>query len=535
MKRRILFLFAAAIALAHPMGSFSVNHYTRLEVGPAAVDVTYVLDFAETPAYQLLKSWKLDANGWKGIAADTLLQNAAAQAREWMKGLEFSAGGKKVEPEFVRAEIKLSEGVDALPTARVTSIFRIANASRAIEFEDHNFPDRAGWKEIVIAARDGAQVVQASHDGVDRSQALTRYPAVSFSAPHDTRAAVRWEPAKPGLAKIDPKIVPISQPAAPDAQAAPTESAARPEQPTNAAPARQDFLARLLAKDQLGFGLILAGIAVAFGLGAVHAMSPGHGKTIVAAYLVGTRGTMRHAAFLGAMVTFTHTISVFALGLATLLLSKYFVPERLIHALEAISGLSIVAIGAALFYKRLQTLRAADQHHHHDHAHDYVQVHDHDHRHAHPHDHAHDHTHTHDHTHAHDHDHHRDHGHSHGSHVHSHMPEGRVTLPSLIALGVSGGLAPCPSAMVLLLFAISVGRVGLGLGLLVAFSLGLAGVLMAIGMLVLYAKHLLPDPDKTSRHPAFRLVPVLSAAVIVCLGLALTGASLGWLPRAFAG
>jgi ABC-type nickel/cobalt efflux system permease component RcnA len=115
------------------------------------------------------------------------------------------------------------------------------------------------------------------------------------------------------------------------------------------------------------------------------------------------------------------------------------------------------------------------------------------------------------------------------------VPEGRVTLPSLIALGVSGGLAPCPSAMVLLLFAISVGRVGLGLGLLVAFSLGLAGVLMAIGMLVLYAKHLLPDPDKTSRHPAFRLVPVLSAAVIVCLGLALTGASLGWLPRAFAG
>jgi nickel/cobalt transporter (NicO) family protein len=532
MKRRILFLFGAAIALAHPMGSFSVNHYTRLELGPAGVDVTYVLDFAETPAYQLLKDWKLDAQGWKTIAAEVLAQNATTQAREWMKGLEFSAGGRKLEPEFVRAEIKLSEGVDALPTARVTSILRIADAGGAIEFEDHNFPDRAGWKEIVIRAR-GAQIVQASHDGVDRSQTLTRYPAVSSSAPHDTRAMVRWEPSRPGSPKIEPKIGAISQPAAPDAQAAPTDAAARPEQPINAAPTRQDFLARLLAKDQLGFGLILAGLAVAFGLGAVHAMSPGHGKTIVAAYLVGTRGTMRHAAFLGAMVTFTHTISVFALGLATLLLSKYFVPERLIHALEAISGLSIVAIGAALFYKRLQTLRAADRHHHHDHAHDHVHDHDHQHVHAHDHGHNHDHSHTHDH----DHDHHHDHGHthSHGSHTHSHTPEGRVTLPSLIALGVSGGLAPCPSAMVLLLFAISVGRVGLGLGLLVAFSLGLAGVLMAIGMLVLYAKHLLPDPDKTSRHPAFRLVPVLSAAVIVCLGLAVTGASLGWLPRAFAG
>jgi nickel/cobalt exporter len=535
MKRRILFILAAAIARAHPMGSFSVNHYTRIEVGPAAVDVTYVLDLGETPAYQLLKDWRLGAQGWRSIAAGTLEQNAEAQAREWVKGLDIRAGGKKIEPELVRAEIKLSDGVDGLPTARVTSILRVANTGRAIEFEDHNFPDRPGWKEVVIKARDGARIVQASHDNVDRSEALTRYPAASTRPPQDLRASLQWEPARPGSPKSEPKIVAISQPTPPEAQSAPVDAGTRPEQLANATPARQDFLARLLAKDQLGLGLILAGFAVAFGLGALHAMSPGHGKTIVAAYLVGTRGTMRHAAFLGAMVTFTHTVSVFALGLATLLLSKYFVPERLIHALEAISGLSIAVIGAVLFYKRLRTLRAAghphehhhDEHHHHDHDHDH---HDHDHAHAH------DHAHTHDHAHAHEHSHH-DHGHthSHGSHSHSHLPEGGVTLPSLIALGVSGGLAPCPSAMVLLLFAISVGRVGLGLGLLVAFSLGLAGVLMTIGMLVIYAKHLLPDPDKASRHPAFRLVPVLSAAVIVCLGLALTGASLGWLPRAFAG
>ena len=108
------------------------------------------------------------------------------------------------------------------------------------------------------------------------------------------------------------------------------------------------------------------------------------------------------------------------------------------------------------------------------------------------------------------------------------MPEGDVTLGSLIALGASGGLVPCPSALVLLLSSIALGHVGLGLILLVAFSLGLAGVLMTIGMLVLYAKHLLPDPAKTSRHPVFRLVPVLSAMVIVCLGLLMTGVSLGW-------
>lgn len=107
------------------------------------------------------------------------------------------------------------------------------------------------------------------------------------------------------------------------------------------------------------------------------------------------------------------------------------------------------------------------------------------------------------------------------------MPEGEVSLGSLIALGASGGLVPCPSAMVLLLSAIALGRVGLGLTLLVAFSLGLAGVLMAIGLMVLYAKHLLPDSRKTSQHAAFRLIPVASAAVIVCVGVIMTCVSLG--------
>ena len=118
--------------------------------------------------------------------------------------------------------------------------------------------------------------------------------------------------------------------------------------------------------------------------------------------------------------------------------------------------------------------------------------------------------------------------HDHGDgHVHSHVPPGDITLGSLIALGASGGLVPCPSALVLLLSSIALGRVGLGLILLVAFSLGLAGVLMGIGLVVLYAKHLLPDNETTSRHAAFRLIPVASAAIIIGVGLLMTGVSLG--------
>ena len=288
------------------------------------------------------------------------------------------------------------------------------------------------------------------------------------------------------------------------------------------APARTgDSLARLLHQSDIGLGVLLIGLVTAFGLGAVHALSPGHGKTIVAAYLVGSRGTPKHAIFLGAMVTFTHTISVFLLGVVTLYLSQYVLPEKITPVLGAISGVSIVWIGGLLFFKRLKAARGhAHSHHHHDHAH----------AHEHHHQHEHEHTHTHEHTHA-DHKHHHDHGvlvHDHGDgHVHSHVPQGEITLGSLIALGASGGLVPCPSALVLLLSAIALGRIGLGLVLLTAFSLGLAGVLMGIGLVVLYAKHLLPDSEKTSRHAAFRLIPVASAAIIICVGLIMTGVSLG--------
>lgn len=279
-----------------------------------------------------------------------------------------------------------------------------------------------------------------------------------------------------------------------------------------------DFLSQLLHRGEIGWGLLLAGLAVAFGLGAIHALSPGHGKTIVAAYLVGSRGTPRHAIFLGAMVTFTHTITVFALGIATLFLSRFVLPEKIYPVLGAISGISIVWIGAVLLHHRIRAARSHGHEHHH-HQHDHGEVHHH-HEHG---EHAHGHSDGHG---AHHH-----HGavvHDHGdSHVHSHVPEGDISLGSLIALGASGGLVPCPSALVLLLSSIALERVGLGLALLVAFSLGLAGVLMGIGLVVLYAKHLLPDSEKTSRHSAFRLIPVASAALIVCVGVLMTGVSLG--------
>jgi nickel/cobalt transporter (NicO) family protein len=236
-----------------------------------------------------------------------------------------------------------------------------------------------------------------------------------------------------------------------------------------------DFLQRLLHQGDIGLGATMIGMLVAFGLGAIHAMSPGHGKTIVAAYLVGARGTPKHAALLGAVVTFTHTVSVFFLGFVTLFLSRYVLPEKIVPVLEIVSGLSIVWIGTTLFFKRMRAAK------------------------------------------------------SRGRHLHSHVPDGDVTLGGLLALGASGGMVPCPSALVLLLSSIALGRVALGLTLLVAFSMGLAIVLMAVGMIVLFAKHLLPDSERTTQSAAFRYLPVASALVITCAGVVITGVAL-WGP-----
>src|SRR4029078_2269193 len=169
--------------------------------------------------------------------------------------------------------------------------------------------------------------------------------------------------------------------------------------------------ASLVARDHLGFWVVLLSLAVAPFWGAAHAFSPGHGKTIITAYLVGRRGTPRHAALLGLIVTVTHTIGVFGLGLVPVVLSRFIVPEQLYPWLNLVSGLLVVAIGASVLRSRLR-------------------------RHRHHHDHQHEHD---------------------------------LSRRSLVAVGVSGGLLPCPSALVVLLAAISLHRIGFGLLLIVAF------------------------------------------------------------------
>ena len=475
VKRLILLaLLCAGLAAAHPMGNFSVNHYARLEPGAHGVAIRYVMDLAEIPTFEMSQQW--------GSGVDTQ-EKALEQAREWAANLEVTVNGRRVPARVVRAHLALAEGAGNMQVARITADLEVDAAPGTFTYEDRNYQGRSGWKEIV------------GPGGKDRSAALTAYPQDPMAAPpQELKAAFSWTapaapPAQPVESPVTPAPVAETAPAPyPTAPAIASAGTAAPGQVV-----KGDYLSRLLHRDEIGWQLTLIGIAVAFGLGAMHAMSPGHGKTIVAAYLVGSRGTFKHAIFLGAMVTFTHTASVFLLGFVTLFLSKYVLPEKLFPILGAISGLSIVWVGTMLFFRRL---RARGHHHHHDH------------------DHHHDHTHSHVH----------DHG---DGHSHSHVPEGEITMGSLIALGASGGLVPCPSALVVLLSAISLGRTALGMLLLVGFSAGLAVVLMGMGVLVLCVGNLLPAGRKVTGSRAFQLLPVASAALIACVGLVMTGVSLG--------
>jgi ABC-type nickel/cobalt efflux system permease component RcnA len=235
-----------------------------------------------------------------------------------------------------------------------------------------------------------------------------------------------------------------------------------------------------LAPGFLGSATGLVAIAAAFLWGALHSLSPGHGKTMVGAYLIGQRATPKHALLLALITTITHTLGIFALGLITLLAAQYILPEKLYPWISLVSGIMVIAIGANLLHTRLYS-----------------------HSHSHPHSHFHPHSHSHPH-----------------SHAHSHLPDTPITWQTLFAIGISGGLLPCPAALVLLLGAIALNQVGTGLLLVLAFSLGLATVLAGLGLALLYAKQWFERMPGKLRFTG--LLPAMSAAAITLIGIGIS-------------
>jgi ABC-type nickel/cobalt efflux system permease component RcnA len=455
---------------AHPLGNFTINHFARIESGAAVARIHYVVDLAEVPAFQESQKADLDSDG--NLTEAELNAYLDRVTPGYLAGLKLTVDGAPVTLRLTGKSVGKQPGAAGLFTLRIvyelTGEFAVASAAPRFRFENANTAERAGWREIVVAPAPGAQVFDSTAYGGGVTDELRAYPEDLLMAPLDERVA-EWS-ATAGAAPANAKPLTL-----------------RDGRPVVVA---RDRFAELIAAPNLTPGVILIGLLIAFALGGMHAMSPGHGKTVVGAYLVGSRGTAKHAAFLGATVTITHTVGVFALGLVTLFASRYVIPEKLYPVLGFVSGALVVAIGLSLFTKRLRVSLG-------------VAAHDHDHLHNHD-------------------------GHDHGDGGHTHLPPGangsEVTWRNLLALGVSGGIMPCPSALVVMLAAISMNRVGYGLVLIVAFSLGLAGALTAAGLAFVYGGKLLSRIPSSGK--LMRALPAASAFVITVFGAAICYRSL---------
>ena len=544
-------LSVRADTVASLLGNFTVNQYCGLKIAARDVDLHYAVVFGQLPALRELHL--ADANGdgvttqaerdayverlAPSFAKDLTLAMDGSQvplrAMQWTSSLPTEQGGFSL-----RLDIEFS-GV--LPHAT-------GNARHTLTFSNQNYPGQIGWNEITVQALPSIAVFDTNAFSSSLTAGLTA--AVQALPPGGPLAerSVHLSFVQ-GAAPAGTQVLQARAGTLPNAAPLPAQDAGSGENLWLQRQTRN--LVGLISAPHVAPAVTVLALLFALVLGAMHALSPGHGKTIVGAYLIGSRGTPRHALFLGVIVTVTHTLGVFVLGFATLIASRFIVPQRLFPILSLTSGLLVLGMGIFLLVQRW---RAAQNriyggpshnvaHHTHDHhTHDH---HSHDHRH---HDHHHDHhevrenpaydavhVHVHDDGHDHGHDDNHDghattvaHGvalmHSHGGSVHSHLPPpalaDKISWRSLLALGISGGLVPCPSAMVLLLAAVALNKTAYGLLLVVAFSVGLATTLTAVGLAFLYARNRFRSPAASSRWP--QLLPVASAAAITLIGAALS-------------
>jgi ABC-type nickel/cobalt efflux system permease component RcnA len=460
----LCFALAAPAASAHPLGNFSVNHQTRVKISGDRVELLYILDQAEIPTAQE-----------RSLSKAEVIRRKQAEVNQ---NLYLVVNGRRHLLHVNGApRLTFPEGAGGLPITRLElPLVARVERPRVVEVQDSTFEGRVGWVDQV-AERGSGTAVRTAVSPSDPTNGLRTYRGITLKGVPDQREGkFLVKPGKGTLAA--PRL------RTPPAKPEPNGHLERPD-------SGGDGFTNVFEDAANGDGMFVVLLFAAFAWGALHAISPGHGKAMVAAYLVGTRGTAKHAVALGAIVTVTHTIGVFALGLVTLFLSQYILPEDLYPWLNLAAGLLIVGVGLGVLRSRLRWRRERL---------------------------GHDHGHRHDHAHAHDHG-----GHS---HTHDHVPD--TTWKGLAGMGISAGIIPCPTALVVLLAAITQEEIALGLLLIVVFSLGLAATLTSLGLAVVYAKRLASRVGSRVNFSS-RIVaalPALSTVVILALGVVLTARAL---------
>ncbi|MFF3908958.1 sulfite exporter TauE/SafE family protein [Streptomyces sp. NPDC001848] len=480
-----LVLGPAGTASAHPLGNFTVNRYDGLVAAPGQLRVDHVEDLAEIPATQAKPDiTRLGLTAWA--------RQRCAKAAE---GSELTVGGHPAPLSVRTGRAQLRPGQAGLNTLRVECRLTAPlpkGDTLTVGFHSAGATTGPGWREIT-ARGDRMTLTASDVPKTSVSQELTSYPKELLSSPADTvKASLRVRPGGPALAD--------DQRDAPAASILPRGA----DRWTRA-------LDNLVARHHLTLGFAALALVVAIGLGAMHALAPGHGKTLMAATAAarGGRARLRDVLPLAASVTVTHTLGVVALGL--LVTAGSAAAPSVIAWLGMASGALVTLAGASL-------VRRAWRNRGHGHGHG--------HGHSHKHGHGHDHGHPHKHDHEHDH-----HGHGH-THTHGGIPHTHPTAPTLrgtILLGFAGGLVPSPSAVVVLVGAAALGQAWFGLLLVVAYGVGLALTLTAAGVAVVKLgsgmNRLLDRRPRWTQNPAAALVrraaPLGSAFVVLALGAGL--------------
>ncbi|MFC7383397.1 nickel/cobalt transporter [Sphaerisporangium rhizosphaerae] len=529
-------LVLAAVVAAHPLGNFTVNHYDGLRVTPQQVGNTAIVDYAELPTLQ--SAARVDADGSGAASPAERAAYAAAACAELSRAQRLTVDGRTLPWQVGAASYAYAPGQGGLRTSRLTcdlSAPAAVSAASSIVFTDSFLGDRIGWREIT-AVPEGMRFARPAVPATSVSDRLRSYPADLLTAPLDQRSAtLRTTSANPGQA------APASGSGTPaSGQAAPAPGSGAPAPASGSAPGDGaggrplaslagpslpgpigDWLAGLdrtftglIGASSLTVPLGLLAVLLAVALGAGHALIPGHGKTVMAAYLAGRRGRPRDALVVGATVTATHTAGVLVVGLLISALSAV-AGESVLSWLGIASGLLIAAVGLRLLWSAARAHRGSPEN-------------------GHGHGHAHGHGYGHGYGHGSGHapgdedagEHgiadRGAHGHAHGhGHGHARGGGGRA---GLIGLGVAGGLVPSPSALIVLLGAAALGRTWFGVALVAAYGLGMAATLTATGLLLVRLASRLDALAAKREGLAGRLAgltPIGTAATVVLLGAGL--------------
>jgi ABC-type nickel/cobalt efflux system permease component RcnA len=491
-----LFLFATpSPAQAHPLGNFTTNQYAGLRVTSSGVDVDYVLDLAELPTYQVRQD-EIDTDGDGRDGTGELDAYAAGTCRSVAAATAVSFDGRGATVTGRPTTLTFPPGAGGLTTLRLQCALhaggRVHDAT-GISFQENYLAGRIGWREIT-AVGDRYTLTGSDVPATSISARLTAYPK--------------------GAPTLDARSASLTvRPGGPAAALFPGEQNLAAQ--TRGVDRFTRWFTDLVGHPRLTWGVGILAMLIAFVLGGAHAAAPGHGKTIMAAYLVGARGRISHALTVAVTVAITHTAGVLVLGII-LATSLQLAPGSLYAWLRLTSGILVALVGAQLLRRALTHGRPlapipvrvpvdAGHHHGHEHSHD-----EHDQN-------AHDH---HQHGHA----------HSHGGAAHTHpvpSADAPFRVRTLLAMGFAGGLSPSPSAVVVLLGAAALGRAWYGVLLVITYGIGLATVLTGIGLaLAHWGERLRRVASGRFTGLLAHRLPALTAAVILAVGLGMAAFSI---------